>query len=390
MIVKNEEENLPRCLGSIRNFVDEIIVVDTGSTDKTQQICEQFGAKIFHHEWTGNFSEHRNQATGYSTGDWIFVVDADEELCFEKNFDPAKLRKQMDNLNGQYSAVAMTLRDIQDKRTVMQFAPIRFFKKDRFEGYKRAIHNKPVFKGQAGFLPGFYLKHYGYDLSPEEMEKKRQRTLKGLRQSLIIDPTDYECYFYLNQLYNLSGDYERCIDAGEKYIAHRDELKKFNPTVYFTTVRSCMTIKDKKRAEKYLKIGYEDFPENMDICFVVAEYGMWVKNISLIEKGALKYIELYDKYIDRGITNDPHCFTFSFNPDCLAKCMYACAMVRLQSGAEFLKQLNRVWPQVSKSAGDSMKKGLIKDLTLAGFPDLAKTVPYEEQEEQKAQLQAVK
>lgn len=80
MMVKNEEEMLPRCLNSIKHLIDELIVVDTGSTDKTIEIAESFGAKIYHHPWENNFSKHRNQSLGYATGDWIIQIDADEEL----------------------------------------------------------------------------------------------------------------------------------------------------------------------------------------------------------------------------------------------------------------------------------------------------------------------
>jgi glycosyltransferase involved in cell wall biosynthesis len=80
MIVKNEEKLLPQCLESIKNVVDEIIIVDTGSTDKTVEIAESYGAKIFHHLWDNDFSKHRNQAIDYATGDWIFILDGDEKV----------------------------------------------------------------------------------------------------------------------------------------------------------------------------------------------------------------------------------------------------------------------------------------------------------------------
>ena len=60
MIVKNEEEMLPNCLESIRSWVDEIIIVDTGSTDKTVEIAKSYGAKIYNQVWTKDFSFHRN------------------------------------------------------------------------------------------------------------------------------------------------------------------------------------------------------------------------------------------------------------------------------------------------------------------------------------------
>ncbi|MBP5974452.1 glycosyltransferase family 2 protein, partial [Brasilonema sp. CT11] len=80
MIVKNEEATLSKCLGSVKNVVDEMVVLDTGSTDSTPQIAEKFGAKVHHFEWCNDFSAARNEALKYVTGDWILVLDADETL----------------------------------------------------------------------------------------------------------------------------------------------------------------------------------------------------------------------------------------------------------------------------------------------------------------------
>ncbi|GLH69799.1 hypothetical protein GETHPA_13320 [Geothrix rubra] len=80
MIVKNEAAHLPRCLASVRDLVDEIVVVDTGSTDETVHIAETFGARVGHFPWTGDFSAARNASLRLCTGDWILVLDADEAV----------------------------------------------------------------------------------------------------------------------------------------------------------------------------------------------------------------------------------------------------------------------------------------------------------------------
>ena len=79
MMVKDEEKNLKRCLDSVKDFADEIIIVDTGSTDKTVEIAKGYTDKIYTHLWE-NFSVHRNQAISYSTKEWLFQIDADEEF----------------------------------------------------------------------------------------------------------------------------------------------------------------------------------------------------------------------------------------------------------------------------------------------------------------------
>lgn len=83
IIVKNEEKNLPRCLASVKNVVDEMVVLDTGSTDRTPTIAQEFGAKVHYFEWCNDFAAARNESLKYVTGDWVLVLDADEYLSAE-------------------------------------------------------------------------------------------------------------------------------------------------------------------------------------------------------------------------------------------------------------------------------------------------------------------
>jgi glycosyltransferase involved in cell wall biosynthesis len=78
MIVKNEEAYIAQCLLSVAPVVDEIIIVDTGSTDRTKDIAKAFGAHVYDYQWTHNFAEARNFSIEKASGDWIFILDADE------------------------------------------------------------------------------------------------------------------------------------------------------------------------------------------------------------------------------------------------------------------------------------------------------------------------
>ena len=82
MIVKNEEKNLAKCLNSVENLVDEIVIVDSGSTDKTIEIAKTFGAKIFKREFD-SFSNQKNYALSIATNEWVLHLDADEVLSKE-------------------------------------------------------------------------------------------------------------------------------------------------------------------------------------------------------------------------------------------------------------------------------------------------------------------
>ena len=80
MIVKNEEDCLDRCLDSVHGLVDEIIVVDTGSTDRTVEIAQAHGARVEHFVWCDDFAAARNYSLSFAEGDWILILDADESL----------------------------------------------------------------------------------------------------------------------------------------------------------------------------------------------------------------------------------------------------------------------------------------------------------------------
>lgn len=89
MIVKSEEHNLGECLRSVTDLVDEIVVADTGSTDKTKEIARQFGAKVIDFPWIDHFAAARNAALQHATGHWRFWMDADDRLDEDNR---AKLR----------------------------------------------------------------------------------------------------------------------------------------------------------------------------------------------------------------------------------------------------------------------------------------------------------
>ncbi len=80
MIVRDEQKNLPRCLASVRGLFDEIVVVDTGSRDRTVEIARSFGARVFHFGWIDDFAAARNVALEHATGDYAFWLDADDVL----------------------------------------------------------------------------------------------------------------------------------------------------------------------------------------------------------------------------------------------------------------------------------------------------------------------
>src|SRR5262245_45665044 len=80
MIVREAARSLPEALASVQPFADEIVVVDTGSVDRTRNIAQQYGARLFDFVWRDDFSAARNYSLQQATGNWIFWMDADDLL----------------------------------------------------------------------------------------------------------------------------------------------------------------------------------------------------------------------------------------------------------------------------------------------------------------------
>ncbi len=99
MIVKNEEACLGTCLKSLQGIVDEMIVVDTGSTDRTKEIAREYGASVYDFQWTGDFSEARNYSFSLAKCDYIYQADADEEIDEENRQRFLKLKEDIHELN---------------------------------------------------------------------------------------------------------------------------------------------------------------------------------------------------------------------------------------------------------------------------------------------------
>ena len=347
LIVKNEESNLHRCLSSIVKVVDEIIIVDTGSTDKTVEIAESYGAKVFGHPWEDDFSKHRNQSLSYATGDWLFVIDADEEFAIADTHQTGVIKdwlvKQPDNV----VSVSVILKDIKDGMVNMQFNSARFFRKGTVE-YKGVIHNKPHIKGEMVLFPQAYLFHYGYDLTTAQKKAKAERTISLLEQRLTDTPDDYEAIFFLTQAYSWHGRHGESVRLGERYVALRQMIgEKFSPSVYFTLCISYRRLENQKKCRKWLLAGLELYPKDIDLLFALMNFGLWVEDMDLMAKGARHFIDAYYSFDPQ--KRGGH-FTYKYTPEALALCISNLAVAQLQEGMHTLNKLHEVMPLLPKES----------------------------------------
>jgi glycosyltransferase involved in cell wall biosynthesis len=180
VIAQNEQENLPRLLESVEGIADEVVVVDGGSTDRTSEVAREFGAKVFPRAFT-NFAEQKNFAASLASNDWIFMLDADEELSGElkQSVIEWKARKpefrvyEMPRLTWYLGAWIHHSRWYPDWQR-------RMYRRDQ-AAFAGTVHEALRFEGQAGRLRGDLL-HYTMSDFAEHEEKLERYTTALARQ----------------------------------------------------------------------------------------------------------------------------------------------------------------------------------------------------------------
>jgi tetratricopeptide (TPR) repeat protein len=175
--------------------VDEIIVVDTGSTDATPAVAQRYGAKIFNHPWENDFSKHRNQSISHATGQWILILDADEELDQET---APRMREIVAKLPPHIGCVHFELyNDLPSGQRTMVNHP-RLFRNDGYFHYEGPVHNTPIYRGKTA-SSDIRLFHYGYNLDVKSMEEKQKRRESMLSAWLNSEPDSYAAHAYMAQ-----------------------------------------------------------------------------------------------------------------------------------------------------------------------------------------------
>jgi glycosyltransferase involved in cell wall biosynthesis len=202
LIVKNEEKFLEQCLLSVQGLVDETVIVDTGSTDRTQAIAMAHGANLHHFKWINDFAAARNYALSLAGGQWILYIDADERV---RPGDIARLRQQLSDP----SFMAYTVQ-LHPRIGFTPYPELRIFRNDpRICFYGRMHENIwqgiNRYRSQAGGRIGaseLVLDHEGYE---GDQHHKHQRNLPLLRRALRDDPGRVFSWCHLANIYLALG-----------------------------------------------------------------------------------------------------------------------------------------------------------------------------------------
>ena len=225
VITKNEEKNLPHWLACMKNVADEIVVVDTGSTDNTVALAKEAGAKLYNFKWINDFAAAKNYAIEQVTGDWILFMDADETFTEAAQ---GVLRQEVERFNRDATVACLLCRmldiDVDNDNRVFNTSLLpRVFRRSPYIRYKGAIHEQ-LENSQGNkkmvFAEKLEFQHTGY--SSSIFRSKAERNLPIMLHELEKATTDKErlrLYPYLMDAYSTLRDYDKAIFYGEKCIS---------------------------------------------------------------------------------------------------------------------------------------------------------------------------
>mgnify|MGYP002629003448 CR=1 FL=1 len=227
MITKNEEQFLADCLNSVKNIVDEIILVDTGSSDKTVEIAKSFEAKIHFFEWCDDFAAARNESLKYATKEWILILDADEIIS---KSDGLKIKELINNKNE--IAYYITQRNYRNTKHIISSVEtvgepeskgfhfyndnkiIRIFKNKKsifFEGVVHELVEKMVLKIKKIIPYSEVFIHHYPEANVERSKTKRLFYLKITEKKVNKNPEDLLALYQLGKEYLQNRFYMKAI-----------------------------------------------------------------------------------------------------------------------------------------------------------------------------------
>jgi len=224
MITKNEEANLKRCLDSFLPIIherwSELVIIDTGSTDRTIKVAKEYTRKVYEEKFIPwDFAKARNSAIEKAQGNKIMIVDADEELR------QSSLYHLEDTiLNPKYTEPTVFVKIHNFYTKDGQYSEMlqpRIAMRDGFH-YRGSVHNKPIIKAPYLFAPHIVFNHYGYLFQGEKgeklFEKKKERSLPMLIREYKKNPNNLHNLTHLVKTYYVVRDFDSVIKYGEEWM----------------------------------------------------------------------------------------------------------------------------------------------------------------------------
>lgn len=317
LIVKNEEKHLTRCISSFKPYVDEIIVVDTGSTDRSKELAHELGARVYDFKWQNDFSAAKNFAKQKAKGDWILFLDADEYFVQET---AKNLKNTILQFQAECDAFLIKLIDIDadnNDQYIDEFYATRMFKNSSDLCYRNEVHeelyNKTGRKNRLMKIDASLLCLYHTGYSSKRVKAKCQRNLKILLSKLTGNQEkDKFLYRYLADSYHGIEDYENAIKYAKLDIQTGKKEIVYASRPYRVLLSTLSRIKaDEQQRHYWYQKAIEAFPQLPDF---FAGYAYFLYTIGEYD-AAINYLEtafqkaaVYEEIESSSFANDENAY----------------------------------------------------------------------------------
>lgn len=308
MIVKNEEYFIRDCLESVKDIAYEIIVVDTGSTDKTKNIASQF-AKVYDFDWDEDFSNARNYSISLAKGDWILLMDADEVMPLETSNLLFSFIYQEEKIENNYNIYWFK----NLNKTINNKDDFNYYKRTLFKNnigikFFRPIHEElfhPTKETFTVYCNKLSLIHRDHERQSEDYLKKNDYYEKILEKTIeknALDKDNYYYYEYLSNAYKLKGDYKKegelLNKAFEIYTKNfPDKTDGYYPYLLLLLIKyTALRTDDINKLAHYLDLMLKITQDNPDVIFFV---GIYCEKTGYIARAIDSYKEVI-RLIDLG------------------------------------------------------------------------------------------
>ena len=234
MIVRDEEEFLEECLSSVGNVADEIVVVDTGSTDRTVQIAESHGALVYTHNWNDNFSEARNKSIDLAKGDWVLILDADERL--DEASKSVILDAVRDDRYDLYRVCQRSWTSDSHGPDIVNNQTYRLWRNRPYYRYRGRVHESitGAIKESGGNTAALHavIHHLGYRPETARKRCKYQRNTRLVQAELEQRPHDLHYIYHQAMEFYVNGELDKALPFFEQAAALISPEQETAPTIY--------------------------------------------------------------------------------------------------------------------------------------------------------------
>lgn len=306
IIVKNEEAMLEKCICSVKDIVDEIIIVDTGSTDNTIDIAKKYTSKVYEFSWNEDFSAARNFSISKAGCEWIFILDADEVFNMK---DCGKFVKLLESPRYEsYNFVIYNYIEDNDASDFTMHYALRLFKNNKNYKFKGRIHEQVIRAdgkeiSQKILSTDIIIYHCGYLESIMKIKNKHDRNLTLLLKQIEEEPDNPFILFNIGNEYMAKKETKKALDFYIKSYKYKDIKQSYCPHLLYRMILCLIEMKQYKPAVCIIDEALCLYPEGTDYEYCRALIYMNTNSYILAAESLRKCIKMGDAPLELRFVN---------------------------------------------------------------------------------------